>query len=520
MISMVDVNKEKIHVLKERLKNRKASKNYASAADTATDLAAIYADENDNENALVYYKDALACIAKVQHEFVAHRGCLESTYEEPQAKILNALNSFMEYVKRLKDPSHKQIALHVSAYTYQQYLKGEEDYLEKAKGFALDSLEMLRQDGAKIDEILKNRYTNAKKLEDDDSKRRLAEAYQLLASICDEEGNTKAAEVYINKALAFERLESDPIFYHTILSIKLKYVSRERKYEISSKMLELVEKIAEKSKAEKCMNKYHDENLLETQSFFAKDCLSQKDLENAAKYYWKIYNNEKNIDRGDFKKEAKGQLIKLYKIKERTKEVIKFEEVQKKDYRKLSKMYEKIADEMFKAHALECALDYYKKMYAAGKLLPGDSKYGDLEIARAALISVADTYNDLLQYEEAVKHFEKLLIVESRLGCPDAVLADTRLNIAIAKIYCKSSTFEQQKSAFENVKMPNDKTVLYIKYLEKYIELLEKYKNKENVSSLLNDLNIEFKNYKQIKSVSQDVPGEPSIKTSQNDCYV
>uniref|UniRef100_A0AC35ET18 Uncharacterized protein n=1 Tax=Panagrolaimus sp. PS1159 TaxID=55785 RepID=A0AC35ET18_9BILA len=405
MISMVDEAKDKIHVLKERLKNRKASKKYAYAADTATDLAAIYADENDNENALIYYKDC--------------------KNDEPQSKILEALNSFKEYGKRLKDPSHKQIVSHVTSYTYQKHLKCEENYLEKAKRSALDSLEMLKQDGAKIDKILMNRYKNAKKLEDDDTKRRLAGAYQLLASICDEEGDKKAAESFINKALEFER----------------------------------------------------------------------------------------------FQKEAKDQLIKLYKIKERTKEVTKFEEIQQKDYRKFSKMYEKIADQMFGSHALECALDYYKKMYHAGRVLPGDPEYGDLEIARAALISIADTYNDLSQYDKAIKYFEKLHIVERRLGRPNTVLADTRLNIAIAKFYCESSTFEQQKYAFENVKMPNESTVLYIKYLEIYIEFLAKQKNEENVSPLLNDLKIELKNYKQILIDSQDILEEPLTKTSQNDKY-
>uniref|UniRef100_A0A914P958 Uncharacterized protein n=1 Tax=Panagrolaimus davidi TaxID=227884 RepID=A0A914P958_9BILA len=374
---------DNMKMLKERWKNRKDAKKYASAADTAVELAVECADENDNQKALVYYKDALACIAKVQHksdavlhnEFLAHHGCLKSTYDDPQAKILEALNSFMEYGKRLKDPSHKQIALHVVAFTYQKHLKGEEKYLEKAKGFALDSLEMLRQDGAKIDEILKNRYTNAKKLEDDNSKRRLAGAYQLLASICDEEGDTKAAESFINKALEFERLESDPIFHHTILSTKRKYVSREQGYEISSKMLKLVEKMAEKER---------EKNMMETQAAVADDCLVRKDFVKTGKTYFLI--NKKCFDH-ELKQEAKDQLIKLCKIKERTKEVTKTEEVQPIGYQRLARMYEETADEMLNIGALEGAVDYYKKMkdVAAPATPPNgnvDPEYGDLEISR------------------------------------------------------------------------------------------------------------------------------------------
>uniref|UniRef100_A0A914Q4K7 Tonsoku-like protein n=1 Tax=Panagrolaimus davidi TaxID=227884 RepID=A0A914Q4K7_9BILA len=513
---------DNIKMLKERLKNRKDAKKYASAADTANELAVEYADENDNENALIYYKDALACIAKVQHksdavlhnEFSARRGCLESLYDEPQAKILEALNSFMEYAKCLKDPSHKQIALHVAAYTYQQYLKGEEDYLEKAKRSALASVKMLEQYGAKIDEILKKRYNNAKEFESDDSKRRLAGAYQLLASICDEEGDTKAAESYINKALEFERLESDPIFHHTILSTKRKYVSRERQYEISSKMLQLVEKMAEKER---------EKNMLETQAAVAEDCLVRKDFVKAGKTYWKMLSNKKCYDR-ELKKEAKDRLIKLYKIKERIKEVTKFEEIQPIDYRNLAKMYEKIADEMLNIGALEGAVDYYKKMKDAATLatpLSGnaDPEYGDLEISRDAMLSIAETYKDLHDYEEAIRYYDKLHIIQIRLRSSASILADTRLDIAISKGQCALFSFEQQKTAFENVKMPNDKTDLYIKYLESFIEFLAKHKNNENVSSLLDDLKIELKNYKQIQIDSQDILEEPLIKSSQNDKY-
>uniref|UniRef100_A0A914YTZ1 Uncharacterized protein n=1 Tax=Panagrolaimus superbus TaxID=310955 RepID=A0A914YTZ1_9BILA len=102
-------------------------------------------------------------------------------------------------------------------------------------------------------------------------------------------------------------------------------------------------------------------------------------------------------------------LIKLYKHRLRLSEVKKLENAEPLDYRKMAKMYEKIADFLCEIGAHELAIDFYMKMKNAAALLPGDPEFGDLEISRAAILSIAQTYgNDLSEYEKASEFYEKL----------------------------------------------------------------------------------------------------------------
>uniref|UniRef100_A0AC34FRL4 Uncharacterized protein n=1 Tax=Panagrolaimus sp. ES5 TaxID=591445 RepID=A0AC34FRL4_9BILA len=147
-------------------------------------------------------------------------------------------------------------------------------------------------------------------------------------------------------------------------------------------------------------------------------------------------------------------------------------------------------------------------MKKAASLLPGDPEFGDLEISRAAILSIAQTYaRDLKKYEVALKHYEQLRRILIQLKSSKVHLAENRLDVALSKMECHHLfSFEEQKDAFEKVEMPKDDIVLYVKYLEGYIDFLNGHKNREGVLDILNDLNSELLKYSSFQSDSQEDP--------------
>uniref|UniRef100_A0AC34FRB9 Uncharacterized protein n=1 Tax=Panagrolaimus sp. ES5 TaxID=591445 RepID=A0AC34FRB9_9BILA len=443
-----------------------SKKAYDKAADTAVNIGEAYRNQlEDNEKAFKYYEIAKECISKVSkksdavmvNEFFAYRASFETfceIYEDEKTKIKEAHEAFLNYVAKLNDLSYKQIALHIASQTYFKYLFEEENDLEIAKKYAMSSLKYLDEYGQRIDEILKKRYNlDKEKFENDDSKRRRAGQYQVLANIAEVEGNLKAAENYCNKALEYPRLEKDHNFHFLILTTQRGYVGRQRQHEISKRMLEVLGKMTAKERTE---------HLLETQTFYANDCLIIGDLEEAGSYFWKVFNSAKS--NRDLKEETEKKLIKLHKIRLRSKEVSKLERIQPLDYCKMAKMYEKIADDLCELEAYEFAIEFYTKMKKAAFLLPGDPEFGDLEISRAAVLSIAQTYaRDLKEYEVALKHYEQLRRILIQLKSSKVHLAENRLDVALSKMECHHLfSFEEQKDAFEKVEMPKDDIVLYV----------------------------------------------------------
>ena len=91
-----------------------------------------------------------------------------------------------------------------------------------------------------------------------------------------------------------------------------------------------------------------------------------------------------------------------------------------------------------------------------------------MEIARLALISLAETCNDLKAFPHAIDYYKQLYTVELRLSRSQSDLAETNLNIALTMIGCDEYSFDEKKEAFLKVNMPKTDR-RYVSYLLIYI---------------------------------------------------
>ena len=252
-----------------------------------------------------------------------------------QHEIKKALDAFIHFAKT-SNVNYRQIALHVAATCYLDHLNGFDNHLVKVSMFihihffvigffkhlfptlfnfkiiqarehANLSLHFLETQAAEIDRIGKN----LKKSDDeelDDSKRRKAGIYLVLANICIAENKLNEAEEYINKALKYEKLvilygvllyfmffsiEKDPKFHYIVLFNRRKFANRNQRLEISLKLLDLAGK--------------DDRKIMESCSLLAEDYLANKKRWKAEEFFWKLYKNSKG--RSEDKKSAQEALL-------------------------------------------------------------------------------------------------------------------------------------------------------------------------------------------------------------------
>uniref|UniRef100_A0A0R3S1C1 Tonsoku-like protein n=1 Tax=Elaeophora elaphi TaxID=1147741 RepID=A0A0R3S1C1_9BILA len=389
-----------IQELERQLQKSAKRKDERKVCDFCVELGDEYRRIGSLKEALSYYRKGVELAEKLkiyENVVFAHRAIAEILVDpdiQENTKALEHGKKYLEAANRSGKVHFIQLAYHVIGWLHLQiYLNSnakQGSLLEKAKQWCEKSLAYLSNHALDID-CDKDAVQMGQ-----DSRSRKARLQQVLSQICDKMKLQSLSVRYHNGAMAYATRAGDHDLQYRCLLSKMNFFGDQR----LKTAIELVHVAANLDQQASCEAKF----------ILAQDFVGAKwDLISmlASKGYERLDAEEQRL--------FYQILITAYKTIERLRVLGSVDKHLK------MKINEKIADSLYETGFCEISLEYYKQMliYAC-----------QTEDKIKALVSVAETANELERYEEAFNCFVEVESLENTLNISDAKKADTSLCIA------------------------------------------------------------------------------------------
>uniref|UniRef100_A0A7I4XYK0 Tonsoku-like protein n=2 Tax=Haemonchus contortus TaxID=6289 RepID=A0A7I4XYK0_HAECO len=393
--------------------------------DLVNELGDLYRIDGDLEAARNCYKRAVQLATNLRNHLdlsFAHRALSEICAEEgDRREALEHASLFRQTAQRSGSHSQIQLSLHVTGWVYEKLHMQQShntDDLEEALSWGLKSIDYLKKFGHRIDTDKKAVRVGG------DSARRKAGLERLCSGLCANLHRKSEAEKYWNSAYAYAKRAHDAELEYQLLLARIDF-SWESPVNNAQRLVNFA---PTKKKGYALME-------------LAQVLMYVGDFLNAQNALFECLLHHRSSLTAEDAELLDARVIFLYKYFYRL-DRSKSSDCDRKERRR---MYELIADSFCsyggeRKEIFEHALKFYKLMF--------QDSVTDKEKFNAA-ISVAQTFMDLEDPDDALEWFEKALLFEKKLGRSEIKLCETRALIFKTKASCPNTSMLSLRNEFD-----------------------------------------------------------------------